>query len=152
MTLGSVVGTLPAGWLARKIGLRPLLVDLLLIASPLLGVLRALGCGSRRRSAWRFWLGWRCASWGVCFLPAVARLTTEENRASAFSLIFSAGIGTSMLGRGGLRLSAAVAEDGRVCDAGGGGEAADSAGLLRHRRGRSDPCVAPAAAAPPDEQ
>ena len=37
-------------------------------------------------------------SWGVCFLPAVARLTTEENRTSAFSLIFSASVGTSMLG------------------------------------------------------
>ena len=35
---------------------------------------------------------------GRVFLPAVARLTTEENRASAFSLIFSASIGTSTLG------------------------------------------------------
>jgi hypothetical protein len=36
--------------------------------------------------------------WGVCFLPTVARLTTAENRASAFSLIFSVSIGTSALG------------------------------------------------------
>jgi MFS family permease len=36
--------------------------------------------------------------WGVCFLPAVARLTTETNRTSAFSLIFSASMGTSILG------------------------------------------------------
>jgi hypothetical protein len=38
-----------------------------------------------------------CA-WGVCFLPAIARLTTAENRASAFSLIFSVSIGTSAIG------------------------------------------------------
>jgi predicted MFS family arabinose efflux permease len=31
-------------------------------------------------------------------LPAVARVTTEENRQSAFSLIFSAGVGTGILG------------------------------------------------------
>jgi MFS family permease len=36
--------------------------------------------------------------WGVCFLPAIARLTTERNRASAFGLIFSVSIGTSALG------------------------------------------------------
>jgi MFS family permease len=37
-------------------------------------------------------------SWGVCFLPAVARLTTEKNRTAAFSLIFSVSILTGMLG------------------------------------------------------
>jgi predicted MFS family arabinose efflux permease len=36
--------------------------------------------------------------WGVCFLPSIARLTTERNRASAFSLIFSVSIGTSAVG------------------------------------------------------
>jgi hypothetical protein len=37
-------------------------------------------------------------SWGVCVLPAVARLTTEKSRTAGFSLIFSVGVGTSMLG------------------------------------------------------
>jgi hypothetical protein len=36
--------------------------------------------------------------WGVCFLPAIARLTTERNRTSAFSLIFCVSIVTGMLG------------------------------------------------------
>jgi len=36
--------------------------------------------------------------WGVCFLPAVARTTTAENRTSGFSLIFSTAIGTAILG------------------------------------------------------
>jgi len=38
------------------------------------------------------------SNWGVCFLPAIARLTTEKNRTAAFSLIFSVSVGTSMLG------------------------------------------------------
>jgi len=45
-----------------------------------------------------FLAGLAMCIWGVCFLPAVARLTTEKNRASAFSLIFSVAIGTSALG------------------------------------------------------
>ena len=36
--------------------------------------------------------------WGIAYLPAVARLTTDENRASAYSLIFSASILTSAIG------------------------------------------------------
>jgi hypothetical protein len=45
-----------------------------------------------------FLAGLAMCMWGVCFLPEVARLTTETNRTSAYSLIFSASMGTSMLG------------------------------------------------------
>jgi MFS family permease len=45
-----------------------------------------------------FLAGIAMCGWGVCYLPAVARLTTEANRTSAYSLIFSASVGTSMLG------------------------------------------------------
>jgi MFS family permease len=45
-----------------------------------------------------FLAGLAMCMWGVCFLPAVARLTTEANRTSAYSLIFSASMGTSILG------------------------------------------------------
>jgi hypothetical protein len=45
-----------------------------------------------------FLAGMAMSIWGVCFLPAIAGLTTEENRASAFSLVFSVSIGTSALG------------------------------------------------------
>jgi MFS family permease len=45
-----------------------------------------------------FLAGIAMSIWGVCYLPAIAGLTTEENRASAFSLVFSVSIGTSALG------------------------------------------------------
>jgi MFS family permease len=97
MTLGSVIGTLPAGALARRIGLRPLLV-VLFITAPILGATRALWIWQPAQITLAFLAGLAMSSWGVCFLPAIARLTTEKNRTSAFSLIFSASIGTSILG------------------------------------------------------
>jgi MFS family permease len=97
MTLGSVAGTLPTGLLGRKIGLRPLLVACF-VTAPLLGALRVLVMGEAAQIGLAFVCGLAMCLWGVCFLPALARTTTEKNRASAFSLILSAGIGTSTLG------------------------------------------------------
>ena len=97
LTLGSVSGMLPAGWIARRTGLRPLLA-ICLITSPLLGVVRTLAMWESAQIGLAFLAGLSMCLWGVCFLPALARLTTEENRASAFSLIFSVGIGTTALG------------------------------------------------------
>ena len=97
LTLGSVVGTLPAGQLARKIGLRPLLI-VCFVAAPLLSSLRVVAMWEMAQIGLAFLAGLAMCLWGVCFLPALARLTTEKNRASAFSLIFSASIGTSTLG------------------------------------------------------
>ena len=97
LTLGSVAGTLPAGWLARRVGLRPLLVFCLIVA-PIMGVVRALASWESAQIGLAFLAGLAMCIWGVCFLPILARLTTEENRASAFSLIFSVSIGTGALG------------------------------------------------------
>jgi len=97
LTLGSVVGTLPVGWLARRTGLRPLLL-LCLITAPLLGVVRATVMWEPAQIGLAFLAGLAMCIWGVCFLPTLAGLTTDENRASAFSLIFSVSIGTSALG------------------------------------------------------
>jgi predicted MFS family arabinose efflux permease len=69
LTLGSVVGTLPAGLLARKIGLRPLLI-VCLIAAPLLGALRAVVIGEMAQICLAFLAGLAMCLWGVCFLPA----------------------------------------------------------------------------------
>jgi MFS family permease len=96
-TLGSVVGTLPAGVLARKIGIRPLMI-VCFIASSVLCALRVVIVWESAQLVLAFLSGLAMCLWGVCFLPAVARLTTEENRASAFSLIFSVSIGTAALG------------------------------------------------------
>ena len=97
VTFGSLVGTLPAGMLARRIGVRPILV-LCFLTAPALGILRAVWIWEPAQIGLAFLAGVAMCSWGVCYLPAVARLTTEENRTSAFSLILSASIGTGMLG------------------------------------------------------
>jgi MFS family permease len=96
-TLGSVVGTLPAGLITRRIGLRPVLL-LLFTVAPLLHVLRVFFLWQAAQIGLAFLSGLAMSFWGVCFLPAVARLTSEENRTAAFSFIFSASVGTSMLG------------------------------------------------------
>jgi predicted MFS family arabinose efflux permease len=97
MTLGSLVGTLPAGALAQRIGLRPLLI-VLFVTAPLLNAMRVVWIWEPAQIGLAFLAGLAMSSWGVCFLPGVARLTTEKNRTAAFSLIFSASVGTSMLG------------------------------------------------------
>jgi MFS family permease len=97
MTLGSLAGILPAGALAQKIGFRPLLV-VLFVSAPVLNAMRALWVWEPAQVGLAFLAGLAMSSWGVCFLPAVATLTTERNRTSAFSLIFSVSVGTSMLG------------------------------------------------------
>ena len=97
MTIGSVAGTLPAGFLARKFGIRPILT-VCLITAPILGAARVLAMWEPAQIALAFLAGLSMCLWGVCFLPALAGLTTEKNRASAFSLIFSVSIGTSTLG------------------------------------------------------
>jgi len=97
LTLGSVVGTLPVGWLARRSGPRLLLI-FCMIAAPLLGIVRTIWMLEWAQIGLAFLAGLAMCIWGVSFLPTVARLTTEENRSSAFSLIFSVSIGTSALG------------------------------------------------------
>jgi MFS family permease len=97
LSLGSVVGTLPAGLLSRRIGIRSLLI-VCFATAPALGALRVVASGETAEIALAFLAGLAMCLWGVCFLPAVARFTTERSRASAFSLIFSVSIGTSTLG------------------------------------------------------
>jgi MFS family permease len=95
--LGTLVGTLPTGVIARKIGLRPVLI-FSLIAAPLIFALRAIWVWEPAQLVMAFLGGICMSAWGVCFIPAVAKLTTERNRPAAFSLLFSAGIGTGALG------------------------------------------------------
>jgi MFS family permease len=96
-TLGSVVGTLPAGVPARRFGVRPLLLALF-VTAPILNAVRTLWMWEPAQIGLAFLAGLAMCSWGVCFLPAVARLTSERNRTTGFSLIFSVSVGTSMLG------------------------------------------------------
>ena len=97
LTLGALVGTLPVGALGRRIGLRPVLL-FCFVAAPLVGVARAFWMWEPAQIGLAFLAGMVMCTWTVSFLPAVASLTTEKNRTSAISLIFSVGVGTSALG------------------------------------------------------
>jgi predicted MFS family arabinose efflux permease len=97
MTAGSLVGTLPVGALARRIALRPLLA-MIFVASAATNALRTVWVWEPAQIGLAFLTGLAMCGWGVCYLPAVARLTNERNRTSGFSLIFSVSIGTAMLG------------------------------------------------------
>lgn len=97
MMLGSLAGLLPAGALARKFGIKPLLF-FCLTAAPLLSATRAVWIWEPAQIGLGFITGVAMCGWGVCFLPAVARLTTEKNRTSAFTLIFSASLATAAIG------------------------------------------------------
>jgi MFS family permease len=96
-TLGSLVGTLPAGAFTRRFGLRKLLL-FCFVAAPLVNAVRTAWMWEAAQIVLAFLSGVAMCTWGVCFLPAVARLTVEKNRTAAFSLIFSVSIGTSALG------------------------------------------------------
>lgn len=97
MTFGSLVGTLPAAAPVRKLGPRPVLIALF-ICAPLVNATRALWMWEPAQIGLAFLTGLVMCAWGVCFLPAIARLTTEETRTSGFTLIFSVSVGTSILG------------------------------------------------------
>jgi predicted MFS family arabinose efflux permease len=97
MTFGSLVGTLPASAPVRKFGVRPVLIALF-ISAPLVNAARALWMWEPAQIGLAFLTGLVMCVWGVCFLPAVARLTSKKNSAFGFSLIFSVSVGTSILG------------------------------------------------------
>jgi len=91
-TLGNVAGTLPATFLARRYGLRPLLL-FCFICAPLLCALRVLILWGPAQLALAFATGMAMCCWPICFSPAVAALCTERNRTSGFSIMFATGIG-----------------------------------------------------------
>jgi predicted MFS family arabinose efflux permease len=97
MTAGTLVGTLPVGALARRIALRPLLA-MIFVASAATNALRTVWVWEPAQIGLAFLAGLAMCGWGVCYLPAIARLTNERNRASGFGLIFSVSVGTAMLG------------------------------------------------------
>lgn len=97
MTLGSVLVMLPAGMLSKKIGVRPLLI-VCFIAAPALNAMRVVWMWVPAQIGLALLAGMALSTGTVCYLPTVARFTTEKNRTAAFSLILSASLGTSAVG------------------------------------------------------
>jgi MFS family permease len=92
-TIGSIAGTLPAGWVAHRFGLRTtLLVTLALVAA--VSAVRAVVVHPAALLAGAFAGGIALSGWAVQFMPAVAQLTTPRGRAGGFSLFAAVGIAT----------------------------------------------------------
>jgi predicted MFS family arabinose efflux permease len=97
MALGSLAGTLPAGLLAQRFGLRRTLFLCFAMLSSA-AALRALVTAEPIELGLSFLAGAALSIWAVSLSPALAQLTTKDNRPFGFSLVFSAGIGIAALG------------------------------------------------------
>ncbi len=97
MAAGGIVGTIPMGMLAARFGLRWTLAGGLL-CTVLFSVLRTCILWQPAQFTLAFFTGLTLCSWAVCLSPAVAGLTTEQQRPFAFSLMFASGIGVAGLG------------------------------------------------------
>src|ERR1700722_2486035 len=97
VAVGSVAGTIPAGLMAQRFGLRRTLLLCFGTAS-LLFAARASVTSESIEIGLSFIAGAVMSIWAVCISPALAQLTTEKNRPLGFSLVFSAGIGIAALG------------------------------------------------------
>jgi predicted MFS family arabinose efflux permease len=97
MAAGSIAGTLPAGILASRRGLRFAALTCF-FAAILVFSLRAVVLAVPAQVILAFAAGATLSIWAVCISPMVAHLTSERSRPFAFSLIFSSGIGTVALG------------------------------------------------------
>ncbi|HEY3703894.1 MAG TPA: MFS transporter [Terracidiphilus sp.] len=92
LTFGNVAGTVPAMLLARRHGLRPLLL-FTVICAPLICALRVLILWGPAQIGLSFATGVALCCWPICFSPTVALLTEERNRTFGFSIMFATGIG-----------------------------------------------------------
>lgn len=95
-TLGNVAGTIPAMIAARRYGLRSLLLFAFSVV-PGLSMLRLFLTSEPAQFILAFLTGAALCGWPICFSPAIAQLTVEENRAAGFSIAFATGIGLGTL-------------------------------------------------------
>lgn len=96
LTVGNIAATIPTGLLARKCGLRPMLMFCFLSA-PIFAACRIFALVPAVQVALAFAQGAAMCSYTVCFAPAIAALTNPQNRTLAFSLTFGTGIGSGVV-------------------------------------------------------
>lgn len=96
-SLGGIVGTIPAGLLAQRFGLRRTLLACV-TAAPAIFALRCLLHGEVALLALAFLGGAALTIWAVCLSPAIAQLTLPQSRPFGFSVMFSSGIAIGILG------------------------------------------------------
>ncbi|MBV8515168.1 MAG: MFS transporter, partial [Acidobacteria bacterium] len=95
--IGGIVGAIPAGMLAHRVGLKKSLLACLTLV-PLIFALRALVRSENLLIALAFLGGAVMTIWAVCISPAIAQLTNERSRPIGFSAVFSSGIAIGIFG------------------------------------------------------
>jgi MFS family permease len=96
-TAGALAGSLPAGALINRIGVKRALLACALLV-PAACALRAVPGSSTFLLVTAFAGGFVSSLWAVIQAPAVAQLTRPDSRTLGFSLIFSSGISIGFLG------------------------------------------------------
>jgi MFS family permease len=96
-TVGTIVGTLPAGFITSRFGLKPPLL-IAFGVSPLIAVVRTLVNRPSTLIVCAFLDGFALSMNAVALAPTVAHLTSEKARPMAFSLVTSIGIGIGIIG------------------------------------------------------
>ncbi|MGH9733457.1 MAG: MFS transporter [Candidatus Acidiferrales bacterium] len=97
VALGNIVGSLPGGIFAYRVGLRKALLVCLCIV-PVIAASRAIATSSFWLLGFGFIGGVALSLWGVLEPPVISQVTNDENRASGFSVVFAAGIGFGVIG------------------------------------------------------
>jgi MFS family permease len=95
--VGSIAGTIPAGLMAQRFGLRKTLLACFALVT-LVSACRALFVWPVPQMCLSFLAGMVMTIFAVCISPALAQLTTDQNRPFGFSIVFSFGIGDGILG------------------------------------------------------
>jgi MFS family permease len=96
-TTGTIVGTLPAGFLISRFGIKPALL-FAFTAAPLMCAVRAIGADPNLLLGAAFLSGFAMSLYAVALTPATAQLVAEPARPRAFSLVCSLGIGIGIIG------------------------------------------------------
>jgi len=97
MLAGSVVGSVPAGMIIQRLGLRGSMLACFSII-PCLAAILAAGLPGPLLLGFAFLYGAASVMWAVLLSPAVAGLTNERNRSGAFSIVCASGIAIGIFG------------------------------------------------------
>ncbi len=97
MTAGSIAGTLPAGLVTQRLGLRATLA-LACGITAMACALRSTVIGLAPLIALAFVHGAAFAGWAVSIPPTIASLSPENRRAAAFSIFFASSVALGVAG------------------------------------------------------
>jgi MFS family permease len=96
LAAGGLAGAVPAGFMARRIGLRNSLLVCFSMAA-LFSAARSVVSSPAALIGLSFFAGAATTIWAVVISPAIAQLTSEKNRSLGFSVIFSSAVALGIL-------------------------------------------------------